>query len=182
VQNQQNKILVHACCGVCFSYPLIFLREQGYEPVVYYFNQNIYPEDEFQRRYLELEKYSKANNFELIKEDYNHEEFLETIKGLENEPERGRRCHKCFYYRIQKTAKKAIELNIKEITTTLTISPHKISQDIFDFGDSAIKDLNVKFVKFNFKKKDGYKKTCQIAYNFGMYRQNYCGCEFSIKK
>ena len=92
----KNKILIHACCGVCFSYPLILLREMGYEPVVYFFNPNIYPENEFERRYLELEKYCKVNHVELIKENYNHNEFLEIAKGLENLPEKGERCKKCF--------------------------------------------------------------------------------------
>lgn len=176
----QNKLLVHACCGVCFSYPLIFLRDEGYEPVVYYFNNNIYPDVEFERRFFELEKYCLKNNVEFIKENYNHKEFLEFIKGFEKEPEKGKRCHRCFYYRLERTAKKAAELGINKITTTLTVSPHKISKDIFEYGQIASKEHNIEFLNFDFKKKDGYKKSCKIAYDFGMYRQNYCGCEFSI--
>lgn len=178
-EKTENKILVHACCGVCFSYPLIFLREEGFIPVVYFVNSNIYPESEFERRFLELEKYCAFNNVELIKEKYNHNEYLEDIKGLEGEPEKGKRCDLCFYKRLYKTAKKADELNIKQITTTLSVSPHKISKNIFREGKKAADKFGVKFLEFDFKKKDGFKKTSKIAYEFGMYRQNYCGCEFS---
>ena len=178
----QNKILIQTCCGVCFSYPLILLREMGYEPVVYFYNPNIYPYDEFERRYLELEKYCKVNVVEIIKEEYNHNEFLDISKGLENAPEKGERCKKCFYLRLNKACKKAKELKIDKLTTTLSVSPHKISKDIFDAGNRACENQGVEFMKFDFKKKDGFKKTSKIAYDFGMYRQNYCGCEFSIRK
>lgn len=177
----KNKILIHACCGVCFSYPLILLREMGYEPVVYFFNPNIYPENEFERRYLELEKYCKVNHVELIKENYNHNEFLEIAKGLENLPEKGERCKKCFYLRLNKTVKLAKKLGIDKVTTTLTVSPHKISKDIFEMGKMACENNNIEFLEFDFKKQDGFKKTSKIAYDFGMYRQNYCGCEFSLR-
>lgn len=180
MQNK-NKILIHACCGVCFSYPLILLREMGYEPVVYFFNPNIYPENEFERRYLELEKYCKVNHVELIKENYNHNEFLEIAKGLENAPEKGERCKKCFYLRLNKTVKLAKKLGINKVTTTLTVSPHKISKDIFEMGKMACENNNIEFLEFDFKKQDGFKKTSKIAYDFGMYRQNYCGCEFSLR-
>lgn len=179
---QNNKILVHACCGVCFSYPLIQLRELGYEPVVYFFNSNIYPEDEFNRRYDELEKYCRANSVQLIKENYRHDEYLKFIKGLENEPEKGERCNKCFEYRLNASVKKAKELNINKITTTLSVSPHKISKNIFTAGNNAVKNTEIEFLEFDFKKHDGFKKTSKIAYDFGMYRQNYCGCEFSMRK
>lgn len=176
----KNKILIHCCCGVCFSYPLIQLRELGFEPVAYFFNSNIFPEDEFQRRYLELEKYCLTNNVQLIKEEYNHSEFLDYIKGFEKEPEKGERCKLCFLYRLDKTSKKALELKIDKFTTTLSVSPHKKSLDIFSAGEIASKN-GVEFLPFDFKKKDGFKKTSKIAYDFGMYRQNYCGCEFSKK-
>lgn len=176
----QNKILIHACCGVCFSYPLILLRDMGYEPIVYYFNSNIYSETEFNRRYVELERYCSANSVKLIKEKYNHNEFLSFIKGYENEPERGKRCNLCFEYRLSATYKKALELKIDKITTTLTVSPHKISKNIFKAAKKVSKE-GIEFLEFDFKKKDGFKKTSKIAYDFGMYRQSYCGCEFSIK-
>ena len=181
MQEMTNKILVHCCCGVCFSYPLIQLREMGYEPVCYFFNPNIYPEDEFNRRYLELEKYCIKNNVEIIKEEYNHKAFLDFIKGYESEPEKGERCKLCFLFRLKNTFILANKLGIKKITTTLSVSPHKVSKDIFNSGKAAIID-GVEFLEIDFKKKDGFKKTSKIAYEFGMYRQDYCGCEFSIRK
>lgn len=180
-KTEKNKILVHACCGVCFSYPLIFLREKGFEPVVYFFNPNIYPENEFLRRYIELEKYCISNKVELIKEEYCHNDFLNFVKGYEKEPERGERCKKCFFLRLKKTVQTAKKLNIKQITTTLSVSPHKNSKDIFKEGQKAVMDEDISFLEFDFKKKDGFKKTSKIAYDFGMYRQNYCGCEFSLR-
>ena len=180
MQNK-NKILIHACCGVCFSYPLILLREMGYEPVVYFINPNIYPKEEFERRYLDLEKYCSVNNVELIKEEYNHNEFLKTAKGLEDAPEKGARCKKCFFLRLEKTAELAKKMNIDKITTTLSVSPHKISKDIFEMGKLACEKFEIQFMEFDFKKKDGFKKTSKIAYDFGMYRQKYCGCEFSLR-
>lgn len=177
-----NKILIHACCGVCFAYPLIFLREAGFEPLVYFFNPNIYPEKEFERRFFELEKYCSENKTELIKKEYDHACFLDFVCGFENEPEKGARCKKCFYLRMKEAAKKARELGINKITTTLSVSPHKISRDIFEAGRLAAAEYGIEFLEFDFKKKDGFKKTSKIAYEFGMYRQNYCGCEFSIRK
>ncbi len=177
----KNNILVHACCGVCFSYPLILLRELGYEPIVYFANPNIYPEDEFQRRFLELEKYCKANNVQLVKEEYSHNTFLNAIKGLEMLPEKSERCKKCFYLRLSSAAIFAKKSGIDKVTTTLSVSPHKISKDIFEMGKKACLLYGVEFLEFDFKKKDGFKKTSKIAYEFGMYRQRYCGCEFSLR-
>lgn len=179
---EQNKILIHACCGICFSYPLILLRESEYEPVVYFFNPNIFPYEEFERRYLELEKYCIKNNVQYIKEEYNHNEFWEISKGLENEPEKGKRCNECFYLRLKKTADKALELGINKITTTLSVSPHKISKNIFEAGKKACYQKGIEFFEFDFKKKDGFKKTTKIADENGMYRQKYCGCEFSFRE
>ncbi len=182
MQKTENKIIIHACCGVCFAYPLLYLRELGYEPVVYFFNPNIYPMEEHERRYKELEKYCRVNGVELIKESFNHERFLSEVRGLENEPERGIRCQKCFYLRLLQTAKTAKKSDIFKMTTTLTVSPHKISSDIFKEGKKAQKETGIEFLEFDFKKKDGFKKTSKIACDFGMYRQNYCGCEFSFQK
>ena len=178
---RKNKILVHACCGVCFSYPLILLRDIGYEPVVYFVNPNIFPENEFERRYEELRKYCFVNSVQLIKENYNHNLFLDITKGLENLPEKNERCKRCFYLRLEKAAFMAEKLGIDKITTTLSVSPHKISKDIFEMGKKACLNKGVEFIEFDFKKKDGFKKTSKIAYDFGMYRQNYCGCEFSLR-
>ena len=146
----------------------------GYSPVVYFCNPNLDTKEEFDRR-LEAQR-TLCNHFgvELIVEEYNHNEYLDYVKGLEQEPERGSRCDKCIELRLLKTAQKAKELGIKEFTTSLVISPHKNFQKI-----SAIGSGLGKYLPLDFKKKDGFLKTNQISKELNLYRQNYCGCEFA---
>ena len=174
---QKNKILVHACCGICSGYPISLLKEMGYEPVVYFCNPNLDTKDEFLRR-LEAQKivcmYHWVN---LIVEEYDHEKYLDVVKGLENEPERGRRCDACIKLRLTEAANKARELGISRFTTSLVISPHKNFQQISEIGAEVAGDLE--FVAIDFKKKDGFLKTNKLSKELGIYRQNYCGCEFA---
>lgn len=174
-----EKILLHACCGICSGYPISLLKDMGYEPVVYFCNPNLDTKEEFEKR-LEAEKIVCMYHWvELITEDYNHEEYLEKIKGFENEPERGKRCDICFKLRLEKTAQKARELGIKKITTSLVISPHKNFEKISKIGQEAAKELE--YVSIDFKKKDGFLKTNRLSKDLGIYRQNYCGCEFALR-
>lgn len=177
-----NKVLLHACCAVCAAYPIEFLRELGYEPVVYFFNPNIYPKDEYERRLLELENYSGKKNVELIIDETSVSGWYDFIMGFESEPERGKRCSRCFEYRLIFTAVKALKLGIPTFTTTLTVSPHKDSKVIFDIAEEIAFKHELEFLKIDFKKQNGYLKTMQIAKSENFYRQNYCGCEFSIIK
>ncbi len=176
-----NKILLHACCTVCFAHPNNFLRDSGFEVVCYFYNPNIYPLDEYNKRLLELKNYCVKNSFEFIEEKYEPEEFYKIAHGLENAPEKGERCLKCYELRLNKTAKKAAELGICRFTTTLTVSPHKISRNVFAAGNKAAQKYGVEFLPVDFKKKDGFKTTQKIAQYEGFYKQNYCGCEYSIK-
>ena len=112
--------------------------------------------------------------------DCNHSDWLEYIKGFENEPEKGKRCNLCFKFRLEQTVKKAIELGIKNYTTTLTVSPHKVSREIFNAADS-LSDYGINFIREDFKKQNGFLKTMQLARENEFYRQQYCGCEFSIR-
>lgn len=182
LKEEDRKIFVHCCCAVCFGYPSQYLKMLGYIPSAYFFNPNIYPLEEQKRRYEELEKYCNKYNFELIKEDAIAETFYEAIKGLEDEPEKGLRCNKCFEFRLLKTAQKAKELGFKQFTTTLSVSPHKVSKNIFEAGNKAAKEVGIKFLDFDFKKNNGFNVTQKIAAHNDMYKQNYCGCEFSIRK
>lgn len=176
-QNHENKILVHACCGICSGYPISLLKEMGYTPVVYFCNPNLDTEEEFNKR-LEAQKVVCMYHWvELIAEEYKHEEYLQVIKGLEEEPERGKRCVECIKLRLQKTANKARELGINKITTSLVISPHKNFEMISKIGRETADDLE--FVAIDFKKKDGFLKTNKLSKELGIYRQNYCGCEFA---
>ena len=176
-----SKILLHACCAVCAAYPLELLKEDGFEPVVYFFNPNIYPYDEYQRRLNELIRYSDKKQFELIIDKSGFEAWHEAVKGLENEPERGLRCLKCFEYRLNAAAKKACSLGIDKITSTLTVSPYKNSKNVIETGKNAAEAVKIEYLEYDFKKKNGFLKTMDIARQENFYRQTYCGCKYSIR-
>lgn len=175
-----KNVLVHACCAVCSAYPIEKLREMGYNPVLYFFNPNIFPEDEFTRRLDELIKYANKKEVELIIDKQDVEGWYNCIIGLEDEPERGKRCSRCFEYRLLFTALKAFKLEYQYFTTTLTVSPHKQSKVIFEIAQELAKKYELTFLDIDFKKENGFLKTMQIAKEENFYRQTYCGCEFSM--
>lgn len=177
----KEKILLHACCAVCMAHPIELLKE-NYTPVVFFCNPNIYPEQEYLRRRDELINYCNKMNYEYIIDDYEPEKWYAFVEGLENEPEKGQRCDKCFEYRLMKTAQKASEMGIKLFTTTLSVSPHKVSKNIFEAGNASAQAYGIDFLEQDFKKQNGFLKTMQIAKENDFYRQKYCGCEYSIRK
>lgn len=176
IQKHCEKILLHSCCAVCSAHPLQKLEKMDFSTVVYFFNPNIHPQAEYERRLDELEGYCKKKGVEYIVEDYETAPWYEHIKGLENEPERGARCDKCFEFRLEKTAQKALELGINNFTTTLTVSPHKNSLRIIEIGNKIAQKYGINFIKENFKKENGFLKTMELAKENGFYRQQYCGC------
>jgi hypothetical protein len=175
-----NNVLVHACCAICSAYPIEKLREIGYNPVLYFFNPNIFPPEEFERRLGELIRYCEKKEVELIVDKQDSSDWYNAIAGLENEPERGKRCRRCFEYRLLFTALKTMQLDYKYFTTTLTVSPHKQSKVIFEVAYELAKKYELTFLDIDFKKQDGFLKTMKIAKEENFYRQNYCGCEFSM--
>ncbi len=177
----QNKILLHACCAICSAYPIFQLREMGFEPVVYFYNPNIFPSEEYKKRLEAERKLCEYYNCELIVEEYNQEEFFNKVVGLENEPERGKRCDVCFELRLDKTAQKTLELGFKTFTTSIVISPHKNFQKLSEIGEKIAQKYELEFLSVDFKKKDGFLKTNKIANSLGLYRQNYCGCKYSMR-
>ena len=180
MEQNDNRILIHACCGICSGYPIQLLKDMGYTPVVYFSNSNLDTEEEYKRR-LEAQKIVCMYHWvDLIIDDYTHSDFLNIVKGLENEPERGKRCDKCFELRLKHTAQKAKELGITKFTTSLVISPHKNFEKITAIGNSVSEGLE--YIAIDFKKKDGFLKTNNLSKELGIYRQNYCGCEFSRSK
>ncbi len=180
-KRDNSKILLHACCGICSAYPVSFLKDAGYEVIVYFYNPNIYPDAEYQKR-LEAEKILCENfGVELIVEEYNQHEFFDYVKGFEMEPEKGLRCDKCFELRLIKTASKAKELGINNFTTSIVISPHKSFQKLSKIGEEIASKTGLNFLAIDFKKKDGFLKTNKIANSLSLYRQNYCGCKFSMR-
>lgn len=177
-----KKIILHACCAPCASYPINKLIEDGFKPVVFFYNPNIYPKKEYEIRRNELKNYCNKLNIEFFEGEYDTKSYYETVLGLENEKEKGRRCLLCFKLRLNKTAEFAKLKGINYFTTTLSVSPHKDSNQIFEAGSHAKNLYSVEFLEYNFKKNDGFKISRQIARDNNMYAQNYCGCEFSIKK
>ena len=176
----QNKILLHACCAICSGYPITLLKEMGYEVIVYYYNPNIYPESEYQKRLEAQRTLCSHLGVELIEGEYNPEEFYIAAKGFENEPEKGARCDKCFALRLSKTAELAKNLGIQEFTTSIVISPHKNYQKLTEIGEKIAKKENLIYKAIDFKKRDGFLKSNKLAKELNLYRQHYCGCKFAM--
>lgn len=174
---EKNKILIHACCGICSGYPISLLKEMGYSPVVYFCNPNLDTKEEYERR-LEAQKIVCMYHWvDLVSEEYRHKDFLEAAKGFEDEPEKGKRCDRCIELRLREAARKAKELGITKFTTSLVMSPHKNFNRITEIGRTVADGLE--YIAIDFKKKDGFLKTNKLSKDLGLYRQNYCGCEFS---
>lgn len=181
MEQKKNKIVLHACCGICSGYPVSSLIDAGYQVVVYFYNPNIYPAKEYQKR-LDAERTLCAHfGCELVEAEYNPEEFYKVANGLELEPERGKRCDKCFELRLKKTAEFTKSRGIKTFTTSIVISPHKNFQKLSEIGQQIAQENDLEFLAIDFKKKDGFLKTNKISKELGLYRQNYCGCKFSLR-
>lgn len=182
-ENKTNKkILLHACCAICSGYPIKFLRSQGFEPIVYFFNPNIYPAEEYCRRLNAQKKLCKALNCELIVENYEQDLYDEVMDGFENYEEGSERCKRCFELRLLKTIQKAKELGIENYTTSISISPHKKFNVIKQVGQFFSEYFKIKFCDYDFKKQNGFLLTNKIAHELDLYRQNYCGCNMSMKR
>lgn len=179
MEQNDKKILLHACCAICSGYPISLLKDLGYSPIVYFCNPNLDTLEEFNLRLEAQRKLCNYFNVELIVEKYQPEIYLNYILGLEAEPEKGKRCDKCIELRLSQAAKKTKELGLKNFTTSLTISPHKNFSKIKEIGEDIALEFGIEFLPFDFKKKDGFLKTNKIAKDLELYRQNYCGCRFA---
>jgi len=181
-QKQKEKILVHICCAVCGSYLLSLIKEK-FEPILYFYNPNIHPFKEYQKRKKAVEQLAKILQIEIIPDEYEVEEWFKTIKGLEKEPEGGKRCSLCFWLRLFKTAQLAQKKGIKFFTTTLAISPFKNEDIIKKIALSLTKDFGLTFLDINTfgEKKLIWQKTKETSRAYHLYHQNYCGCIFSKK-
>lgn len=177
-----QTLLLHACCAPCSSAVLEKLKNI-FKITVYFYNPNITDKEEYEKRYLELERFIKEfdSNINLIKEEFSPTTFFEMSKGLEQEPERGRRCYKCYNLRLQKTALIAEEKNFDFFTTTLSLSPYKNSNWINEIGAKLDKTYNSNFLYNDFKKEKGYQRSIELSKQYNLYRQDYCGCIYSKK-
>lgn len=177
--NIKPKVLIHACCAPCSSEVLKELSSVC-DITIYYYNPNTYPYEEYVKRFNEFQKL--PDSFNIINETYNEKEFVNYIGNVEGLKEGSVRCYKCYDLRLKQTAKKAKELNFDYYTTTLSISPYKNSKWINEIGNRYAKEFGVEFLYSDFKKNDGYKKSIILSKEYDLYRQDYCGCRFSIEE
>jgi len=174
------KLLLHICCGPCATSVVLRLKEE-YEVVGYFCNPNIAPTEEYYRRFAEVERLSALWHVLVDAPAYDHRRFLEAVQGMESEPEGGRRCQVCFAFRLNAAAAAAESHGCTVLATTLTIGRNKRADVINLLGRAACAQHGVTFLEADWKKKDGAKHSAELARELGMYRQNYCGCEFSVR-
>ncbi len=173
-----KKLLLHSCCGPCSTHVINVLKND-YDITILYYNPNIDTLDEFNHRLAEQKRYCEAIGVNVMEVPYDANEYLTAVEGLEGEPEGGNRCTKCFRLRLDKTASIAKTLGYDCFATTLTVSPHKNSVVINRVGKDIELEQKIEFIDGNFKKQDGYKKSIELAKEYNLYRQSYCGCKFS---
>lgn len=181
---EKPSLLLHSCCGPCSSYVLEYLC--GFFKIsVFYYNPNIFPNEEYIKRkneqlrlIAELNKTGKDISF--INCDCIHGEFLTAVKGFEHEKEGGERCHKCYEFRLLKTARIAREKDFEFFATTLTVSPYKNAAVLNELGEKISEITGVRYLFSDFKKRNGYKRSIELSKQYNLYRQIYCGCEFSL--
>lgn len=180
------RLLLHSCCAPCSSYCMEYLREY-FRITVFYYNPNITEREEYLKRVKEeirlIDAYnlqtSERNEIKFIEGDYEPDRFLEMAKGLENCAEGGERCFRCYEMRLRKTAELAEEMQFDYFTTTLTISPMKNAEKLNEIGERLGKEYGVHWLPSDFKKRGGYQRSIELSKEYGLYRQNYCGCVYS---
>lgn len=172
------KLLLQACCAPCVVYPIEMLSSK-HSLGLFFYNPNIHPAEEYYKRFKELKTHTDNLGLKLIEGDYDSSVWFEAIKGLENEPERGRRCDKCFELRLRATALKAKELGFEMFGTGLTTSPYKKANRINTIGKQIEAETGVKYFEADFKKNGGAHRAVELSKQYKFYRQNYCGCVYS---
>lgn len=184
-EGARPRLLLHACCGPCSSAVLEQLRRR-FDITILYYNPNIWPEAEYRRRADELAAFvahfAPEGDVKLVEDRYLPDEFYAAARGLEEEPERGARCTRCYALRLERAAEFAAQHGFDYVCTTLSISPHKDAERLNRLGMAAAERQGVRWLPGDFKKKEGYKRSLQLSSEYGLYRQDYCGCEFSARK
>ncbi|MBN1878928.1 epoxyqueuosine reductase QueH [bacterium] len=175
-----QDLLLHVCCAPCSTHPLEVLSTE-FNVVAFFFNPNIYPPAEYRLREKEAMDYFSAMKIQNIIPPYDRGDWLNHVRMHAENPEGSNRCKLCFEFRLRKTAEIASGMNIGFFSTTLTIGPNKPSHVIFPIGETLAIEHGLIFVARDFKKHDGFKKSCDLSKAAGMYRQNYCGCEYSFR-
>ncbi len=176
------KLLLHSCCAPCSSYVIEYLSSY-FNITVFYYNPNIYPDEEYEKRVEEqmrfIREFPAKYPVEFIRGDFEKERFYEAVKGYEQIREGGERCFRCYELRLSESAKMAKLTGADYFTTTLSISPLKNASKLNEIGERLAGQYDVAYLNSDFKKKNGYKRSVELSNTYGMYRQDYCGCVFS---
>lgn len=179
------SLFLHSCCAPCSSYVLEYLSDY-FKITVFYYNPNIFPAEEFVKRTKEqqalIEQLPARHSISFLAGEYESERFYEMAKGLENVPEGGERCFKCYELRLRKAAELAKEGGFDYFTTTLSISPLKNAQKLNEIGEKIAEEMGISYLNSDFKKKNGYKRSTELSKEYGLYRQDYCGCVYSMRE
>lgn len=183
-EHQVPKLLLHSCCAPCSSYVLEYLSEY-FEITVFYYNPNVFPENEYTKRILEqqmlIHDMQTRHPIAFIAGNYDRTEFFEIAAGLEHLKEGGERCFKCYELRLEEAARIAKEGDFDYFTTTLSISPLKNADKLNEIGIKVGRKYDIAYLQSDFKKKNGYKRSIELSKEYGLYRQDYCGCEYSLR-
>lgn len=178
-------LLLHSCCAPCSSYVLEYLSRY-FKITVFYYNPNIYPEEEFYKRRSEQERFISElpakNPISFMGTEHMSEDFYRAVKGLEHIREGGERCFACYRLRLEESAAAARDMGADYFTTTLSISPMKNARKLNEIGGELGEKYGVKYLFSDFKKRNGYKRSTELSKEYGIYRQNYCGCVFSLRE
>ena len=184
-ESEAPTLLLHSCCAPCSSYVLEYLSE-FFRITVFYYNPNIYPETEYRMRVQEQKRLIEALParfpVDFIEGDYISEDFYRCVRGMERLPEGGERCFACYRLRLSEAARKAKEKGMTYFASTLTISPLKNAEKLNEIGEQLAKEYQLLWLPNDFKKKNGYKRSTELSREYGMYRQDYCGCVYSLRE
>jgi len=175
-----ERILVHVCCAPDGAYVLQLLRA-NYSPTAFFYNPNIHPQEEYVYRRQEMERVAVWLKVPLIEEPPDFDRWFKLTEAYKNEPEKGRRCDLCYAIRLERTAERAAEQKFPLFTTVMSLSPWKKSQVINALGEALGQKYRVDFLQADFKKKNGFLKSVALSRELGLYRQDYCGCQYSLE-
>ncbi|MCI9479614.1 MAG: epoxyqueuosine reductase QueH [Lachnospiraceae bacterium] len=182
---QAPRLLLHSCCAPCSSYVLEYLSEY-FSVTVFYYNPNIFPAEEYEKRVKEQEalilRLPAKHRISFLEGPYEQERFYEMAKGLELEPEGGERCFRCYHLRLLEAAQMARAGAFDYFTTTLSISPLKDAEKLNEIGEKLAREYGVAYLNSDFKKRNGYKRSIELSREYGLYRQDYCGCVYSLRE
>ena len=184
-ENKIPTLFLHSCCAPCSSYVLEYLS-QYFSITVFYYNPNIYPDEEYFKRVKEqqefIRRFPALHPISFVEGEFEKERFYDTVRGFEQIPEGGERCFRCYELRLAEAAQRAKELHMDYFTTTLSISPLKNAAKLNEIGERLSKEYGVAYLYSDFKKKGGYQRSVELSHEYGMYRQDYCGCVFSMRE